>query len=207
VTGLNGVEIVDSYYFGDEPGDDDIDQVLIRFKAQEPDALAYCGFGFHSRTLNPALARVGWQPPKAMSAAIMWALASPEWADALDGWVGIEQTNGDHEQVEKNPNWTDNLPAALKANAMKAIKPGDPGNWELVLQGDLLDDRAQAEDERLKIVNPQNRYGVMREEGIGASASTPTTGLYVWLLTDGAVQEASCASMTNGFSTPWPCPA
>ncbi len=59
-TGLYGVEIVDSYYFGDEPGDYEIDQVLTRFRAQEPDALAYCGFGFHSRTLNPALARIGW---------------------------------------------------------------------------------------------------------------------------------------------------
>jgi branched-chain amino acid transport system substrate-binding protein len=44
-----------------------------------------------------------------MNAAIMWALASPEWMAALDGWVGIEQSNNDHDDVEKNPNWVSML--------------------------------------------------------------------------------------------------
>ena len=102
---LYGVEILASHYFEDRPTDDELDDVMRSFQALEPDALAYCGFGLHSDQLNPSLARIGWDPPKAMNAAIMWALASQEWMDALDGWVGIEQTLNDHEDLEKNPNW------------------------------------------------------------------------------------------------------
>jgi hypothetical protein len=40
-----------------------------------------------------------------MNAAIMWALMSDEWMAALEGWIGIEQSIGDHENLEKNPNW------------------------------------------------------------------------------------------------------
>jgi len=39
-----------------------------------------------------------------MNAAIMWALAGPEWMAALDGWIGVEQSLGDHEDLEKNRN-------------------------------------------------------------------------------------------------------
>jgi hypothetical protein len=102
---LYGVEIADAHYFPDEIKDGELDDVLRRFRDRMPDALVYCGFGFHSRQLNPALARIGWAPPKVMNAAIMWALAGPDWMAALDGWVGIEQTNNDHDQIEKNPNW------------------------------------------------------------------------------------------------------
>jgi len=85
---LYGVEIVGAHYFeGDVLVDDELDEVLRGFRALNPDALAYCGFGFHSRQLNPALERIGWAPPRVMNAAIMWALASPEWMQALDGWA------------------------------------------------------------------------------------------------------------------------
>jgi branched-chain amino acid transport system substrate-binding protein len=103
--GLYGIEILASHYLAGEPSDEEMDATLTRFRDLGPDALVYCGFGFHSRQLNPSLERIGWDPPKAMNAAIMWALASPEWASALEGWVGIEQTNNDHNDVEKNPNW------------------------------------------------------------------------------------------------------
>jgi hypothetical protein len=79
--------------------------VLNRFRALEPDALAYCGFGINSKQLGAALKRIGWAPPRIMNAAIMWALAGSEWGDALEGWIGIEQTINDHDDVEKNPNW------------------------------------------------------------------------------------------------------
>jgi branched-chain amino acid transport system substrate-binding protein len=106
---LYGVEILDAHYFQGDLVDDELDEVLRGFRELQPDALAYCGFGFHSRQLNPALERIGWAPPKVMNAAIMWALASPEWMAALDGWVGIEQSNNDHDDVEKNPNWVSML--------------------------------------------------------------------------------------------------
>ena len=104
--GLYGVEILDEHYFTEQPDDDELDVVLTRFRDDaKPDALVYCGFGLHSQSLNPSLARIDWAPPKVMNAAIMWAFSSPEWAAALDGWVGIEQTNNDHDDVEKNRNW------------------------------------------------------------------------------------------------------
>jgi branched-chain amino acid transport system substrate-binding protein len=107
---LYGVEILDTHYFeGDSLAGHEVDDVLCRFRALQPDALVYCGFGFHSRHLNPALDCIGWAPPKVMNAAIMWALAGPEWMEDLDGWVGIEQTNNDHDHVEKNPNWVSML--------------------------------------------------------------------------------------------------
>jgi branched-chain amino acid transport system substrate-binding protein len=106
---LYGVEIIDAHYFEGELIDDELDDVLRRFRGLQPDALAYCGFGFHSRQLNPALKRIGWAPPKVMNAAIMWALVGPDWMEALDGWVGIEQTNNDHDDVEKNANWVSML--------------------------------------------------------------------------------------------------
>jgi branched-chain amino acid transport system substrate-binding protein len=103
---LYGIEILDEHYFAQRPSDNELDATLTRFRDElQPHALVYCGFGLHSGQLNPSLDRIGWAPPKVMNAAIMWALAGPAWMDALDGWVGIEQTLGDHEQLEKNPNW------------------------------------------------------------------------------------------------------
>jgi branched-chain amino acid transport system substrate-binding protein len=102
---LYGLEILKEHYFDQEPSDDEVDAVLRHFRDDlRPDALVYCGFGWNSGQLNPALQRIGWDPPKVMNAAIMWALTGPVWMAALEGWVGIEQSLGDHEDMEKNPN-------------------------------------------------------------------------------------------------------
>jgi branched-chain amino acid transport system substrate-binding protein len=103
---LYGVEILEACYFATRPSDDELDNVLRHFRDDlQPDALVYCGFGLNSGQLNPALDRIGWDPPKVMNAAIMWALAGPTWMAALDGWIGIEQSLGDHESHDKNRNW------------------------------------------------------------------------------------------------------
>ena len=103
---LYGIEIIEEHRFDERPSDEELDALLRHFRDDlRPDALVYCGFGWNSSQFNPALERIEWDPPKIMNAAIMWALASPEWMAALEGWVGIEQTLGDHEQMEKNPNW------------------------------------------------------------------------------------------------------
>ena len=103
--GLYGVEILAEHYFESRPSGDELDAVMAHLRDEAPDALVYCGFGLHSNELNPSLARIGWDPPKVMNAAIMWALAGPEWMAALDGWIGIEQSLGDHEDLQKNRNW------------------------------------------------------------------------------------------------------
>jgi branched-chain amino acid transport system substrate-binding protein len=103
---LYGIDILKEHYFDQRPSDDELDSALRHFRDDlRPDALVYCGFGWNSSQFNPSLERIGWNPPKIMNAAIMWAFSSPEWAAALDGWVGVEQTFADHEDVEKNPNW------------------------------------------------------------------------------------------------------
>jgi branched-chain amino acid transport system substrate-binding protein len=103
---LYGIEILEEHRFDERPSDDQLDALLRHFRDDlHPDALVYCGFGWNSSQFNPALERIGWDPPKIMNAAIMWALAGPEWMAALEGWVGIEQTLGDHERMEKNRNW------------------------------------------------------------------------------------------------------
>jgi branched-chain amino acid transport system substrate-binding protein len=103
---LYGVEILEARYFEIRPSEDELDAVLRHFRDDlQPDALVYCGFGLNSGQLNPALDRIGWDPPKIMNAAIMWALSGPEWMAALDGWIGIEQSLGDHESHDKNRNW------------------------------------------------------------------------------------------------------
>ncbi len=102
---LYGIEILDTYYFSNDPTDDEVDAVLERFRALEPDALAYCGFGINSKQLGHSLTRIGWDVPRAMNAAIMWAWGGGEWAVALDGWVGIEQANERRDDVEQNANY------------------------------------------------------------------------------------------------------
>jgi branched-chain amino acid transport system substrate-binding protein len=103
---LYGLEILKEHYFDQRPSDDEIDATLRHFRDDlRPDALVYCGFGWNSSQFNPALKRIGWNPPKIMNAAIMWALSSTEWRASLEGWFGIEQSLGDCDDMEKNPNW------------------------------------------------------------------------------------------------------
>jgi branched-chain amino acid transport system substrate-binding protein len=103
---LYGIEMLQEHYLDQQVKAEELDAAFTHFRDNlRPDALVYCGFGWNTQFFNAALARIGWNPPKVMNAAIMWALSSPEWMAALDGWVGIEQTLGDHEDVEKNVNW------------------------------------------------------------------------------------------------------
>jgi branched-chain amino acid transport system substrate-binding protein len=102
---LYGLEVLKEHYFDSRPSDAEMDATLRHFRDDlRPDALVYCGFGWNSGQFNPSLQRIGWTPPKIMNAAIMWALSGPEWARALDGWIGVEQTIEDHDPVEKNRN-------------------------------------------------------------------------------------------------------
>ena len=104
----------------------------------------------------------------------------------------LDLVSGDSHVVEPRNLWRDNLPASLRSRAMRGIKPGEPGAWELVLEGEALDANADDESERMKTTDPDQRYAVMREEGVVGECIFPTTGLYVWLLEDPVVQAASC---------------
>lgn len=69
----------------------DLERVVADMRAATCDALAYMGFGFPTVLLGPIFEALGWAPPRIMTTAIQFCYARPEWARALEGWVGIDQ--------------------------------------------------------------------------------------------------------------------
>jgi branched-chain amino acid transport system substrate-binding protein len=103
---LYGIEIIKEHYFDQRPSNEEVEAGLRHWRDDlKPDALVYTSLGWNSAKFGPALKKIGWNPPRIMNAAIMWALGGGAWMEALDGWTGIEQTYGDHEDVAKNRNW------------------------------------------------------------------------------------------------------
>ncbi len=103
---LQGLEILSEHFFEQRPSNADLERVLTRFRDDvRPDALVYCGFGWNSAQFNTVLTRIGWNPPKIMTSAIMWALNSEDWLHALEGWLGIGQTLNIDASVAQNPNY------------------------------------------------------------------------------------------------------
>ena len=56
-----------------------------------PDALVHCGFGFGVVFVNPALAELGWDPPRYMGTAFQNAWVNPVMWQAIEGWTGLDQ--------------------------------------------------------------------------------------------------------------------
>jgi hypothetical protein len=56
-----------------------------------PDALVHCGFGFGIVFVNPALAELGWDPPRFMGTAFQNAWVNPVMWRAIEGWTGLDQ--------------------------------------------------------------------------------------------------------------------
>src|SRR6478672_2671017 len=110
----------------------------------------------------------------------------------MSGAEGLALISGDSHVNEPRNLWRDQLPASMRAHAMRGIEAGEGGNWELLLEGERLDQQAAAESDRLATADPEHRYAVMRAEGIVAECIYPTIGLYVWMLADRDGGEASC---------------
>jgi predicted TIM-barrel fold metal-dependent hydrolase len=108
------------------------------------------------------------------------------WLDTL-GLI-----SGDSHVNEPRRLWSDNLPRSLRSKALRGIKPGSDGNWDLVMEGEPVGTSAESEPDRMRIANPEHRYQVMRAEGIVAECIYPSIGLYVWQLPDPVVGAASC---------------
>lgn len=72
-----------------------------RFAAAEPQALVYLGLGHNNTRLNPALEAVGWRPGvKVMTSAFVTASMGERWANALDGWYGVDQYHEENEHFQ-----------------------------------------------------------------------------------------------------------
>lgn len=105
---------------------------------------------------------------------------------------GLGLLSGDAHVNEPRELWRDNLPAALRSKAMRGMKPGADGTWELILAGEPVWSGAEPEDERVKVNEPEHRFSIMREEGVVGECIFPTVGLNVWSLEDAELGRASC---------------
>jgi predicted TIM-barrel fold metal-dependent hydrolase len=100
--------------------------------------------------------------------------------------------SGDTHVNEPRSLWSDNLPKALRDQAMRGIEAGDDGGWNLIFDGSHVAKSGEDEAHRLRMLDPNHRFEIMREEGIVGECVFPTIGLYVWMLDDPAGGEASC---------------
>lgn len=69
----------------------DVGEAVGRLHEAAPDALVHCGFGFGVVHVNPALAAVGWDPPRFMGTAFQNAWINPVMWRAIEGWIGLDQ--------------------------------------------------------------------------------------------------------------------
>jgi ABC-type branched-subunit amino acid transport system substrate-binding protein len=69
----------------------DISEPVRRIHEAKPQALVHCGFGFGIARVNPALAEVGWDPPRFLGTAFQNAWIHQIMWDAILGWTGLDQ--------------------------------------------------------------------------------------------------------------------
>jgi predicted TIM-barrel fold metal-dependent hydrolase len=87
--------------------------------------------------------------------------------------------------------WYDALPASMRDQAPRQIRPKGEGGWELVINGEPLGWGAR-EDERVQALDPAARLAAMDTDGIAGECIFPTIGLYVWNVSDPEVGRACC---------------
>lgn len=69
----------------------DVGAAVAALHEARPDALVHCGFGFGIVLVNPALAALGWDPPRYMGTAFQNAWINPVMWKAIEGWIGLDQ--------------------------------------------------------------------------------------------------------------------
>jgi branched-chain amino acid transport system substrate-binding protein len=69
----------------------DVGEAVARLHAAQPDSLVHCGFGFGIVHVNPALAALGWDPPRFMGTAFQNAWINQVMWKAIEGWIGLDQ--------------------------------------------------------------------------------------------------------------------
>lgn len=110
----------------------------------------------------------------------------------VQGATLLGKISGDAHVNEPRTLWSDNLPAALREQAMRGIAAGDDGGWAPIFHGNHVAKAGEEEEHRLEMLDPDHRYEIMRHEGVAGECVFPTIGLYVWMLRDPAGGEASC---------------
>lgn len=69
----------------------DVGEAVARLHAAKPDAIVHCGFGFGMVQVNPALAALGWDPPRYLGTAFQNAWINGAMWKAVEGWTGLDQ--------------------------------------------------------------------------------------------------------------------
>jgi ABC-type branched-subunit amino acid transport system substrate-binding protein len=69
----------------------DVTAAIAKVHEAAPDALVHCGFGFGVVYVNPALAALGWDPPRFMGTAFQNAWLNELLWQSMLGWVGLDQ--------------------------------------------------------------------------------------------------------------------
>ncbi len=69
----------------------DVGEAVRRLHAAKPEAIVHCGFGFGVVQVNPALAALGWDPPRYMGTAFQNAWINTAMWKAIEGWIGLDQ--------------------------------------------------------------------------------------------------------------------
>lgn len=94
-----GLEIVREVSLGPNPRG--MEDHLSSMRELGADAVVYVGYGYSTFHFARAFRALDWDPPRIMGTAFMFYSNSNEWADALEGWHGIDQLGADGE----NPNY------------------------------------------------------------------------------------------------------
>jgi len=68
-----------------------IDEAARSLYEAKASALVHCGFGFGIVLIKPALAALGWDPPRFTGTAFQNAWINPVMWNALLGWTGLDQ--------------------------------------------------------------------------------------------------------------------
>jgi branched-chain amino acid transport system substrate-binding protein len=69
----------------------DITEAVRTLHEAKAEAIVHLGFGFGIVFVNPALAAVGWDPPRFTTTAFQNAWVNPIMWNAFTGWIGVDQ--------------------------------------------------------------------------------------------------------------------
>ena len=69
----------------------DVGDAVRKVHDAKPAAVVHCGFGFGIVLLNPALEKLGWNPPRFMGTAFQNAWIHEIMWRAIEGWTGCDQ--------------------------------------------------------------------------------------------------------------------
>lgn len=69
----------------------DVSRAVRTLHEAKAQAVVHCGFGFGIVFVNPALAELGWDPPRFLGTAFQNAWINPVMWNAIVGWTGLDQ--------------------------------------------------------------------------------------------------------------------